>query len=65
MRGGDDDGDIMMISMIMASHAESWCILRVTVASIIVMVGMVMIVIEGWGIPDICHFFYTDKIFGE
>ena len=43
MRGGDDDGDIMM--MIMASHAGSWCILRVLVAGINVMVGMVMVII--------------------
>ena len=31
--------------MIMASHAGSWYILRVIVASIIVMVGMVMVII--------------------
>ena len=23
------------------------------------------IVADGWAIPDICHFFYTSKIFGE
>ena len=43
MRGGDDDGDIMM--MIMASHAGSWCILRVIVVGINVMVGIVMVII--------------------
>ena len=42
-KGGDDDGDIMM--MIMASNAGSWCILRVIAAGIIVMVGMVMMII--------------------
>ena len=43
-KGGDDDaGDIMI--MIMISHARPWCILRVIVAGIIVMVVMVMVII--------------------